>query len=215
MVSHQAPTGPRGGGRQRGQALVEWLVVALALLPLFVLVPVLGRLQDQAHQVEMASRQAAFDHALRAPLAFQALQPMVGGLAFEAIEFSSPAASAFDATVRSALQLPSVGLYQAQATLSVPPVPAGLRFWAPFDQLDLQITRQTTLLVDGWGATSPQRVDAQTAGLAPGGAQAASLLQPVMQVAHPFVELSGVPDAPAFGQLERWRDLVPADRLRP
>ncbi|MBJ7311687.1 hypothetical protein ACFOLJ_01855 [Rugamonas sp. CCM 8940] len=46
---------------QRGQALAEFVVVALALVPLFLLMPVLGKYQDIAHATEMASRYVAFE----------------------------------------------------------------------------------------------------------------------------------------------------------
>ncbi len=46
---------------QRGQALTEFVVVALALVPLFLLMPVLGKYQDIGHATEMASRYVAFE----------------------------------------------------------------------------------------------------------------------------------------------------------
>ena len=46
---------------QRGQALTEFLVVALALMPLFVLIPVIAKYQDISHSTQLASRYAAFD----------------------------------------------------------------------------------------------------------------------------------------------------------
>lgn len=47
--------------RFRGQALTEFLVVALALVPLFLLVPLIARYQDMGHSAQLASRYAAFD----------------------------------------------------------------------------------------------------------------------------------------------------------
>ena len=44
-----------------GQAMVEFLVVALALVPLFLLMPMIGKYQDIAHATDMASRYVAFD----------------------------------------------------------------------------------------------------------------------------------------------------------
>jgi hypothetical protein len=49
------------GGRAEGQALTEFLVVALALLPLFLLIPLIAKYQDIAYQAQMASRYVAFD----------------------------------------------------------------------------------------------------------------------------------------------------------
>jgi hypothetical protein len=49
------------GSRQRGQALTEFLVLAVALLPLLLLMPVLAKYQDISSATQMASRYAAFD----------------------------------------------------------------------------------------------------------------------------------------------------------
>lgn len=49
----------------RGQALTEFLAVSLVLLPLFLLLPVIGKIQDIAHETQLASRYAAFDALLR------------------------------------------------------------------------------------------------------------------------------------------------------
>jgi len=52
----------RAGRRRRegGQALTEFLVVALALVPLFLLMPWVARYQDVAHSTLLAARHAAF-----------------------------------------------------------------------------------------------------------------------------------------------------------
>ncbi len=47
--------------KQAGQALTEFLVIAVVLLPLFLLLPMLGKYQDLAHMTQLASRYAAFD----------------------------------------------------------------------------------------------------------------------------------------------------------
>lgn len=52
---------------QRGQALTEFLVLAFALVPLFLLMPVLAKLQDLAHSTQMAARYAAFEAMARHP----------------------------------------------------------------------------------------------------------------------------------------------------
>jgi hypothetical protein len=52
---------------QRGQALTEFLLVALALVPLFLLLPVVAKLQDMAHSTLMAARYAAFRATQRHP----------------------------------------------------------------------------------------------------------------------------------------------------
>jgi len=47
--------------RQQGQALTEFLVVALLLIPLFLLLPMIAKYLDIAHATQMASRYAAFE----------------------------------------------------------------------------------------------------------------------------------------------------------
>lgn len=56
---------PKAVARCSGQALTEFLVVALALVPLFLLMPLIAKYQDIAHQTQMASRYVAFDAAVR------------------------------------------------------------------------------------------------------------------------------------------------------
>lgn len=51
----------RSASRQTGQALTEFIVIALALVPLFLLLPMVGKYQDLVHATQMASRYAAFD----------------------------------------------------------------------------------------------------------------------------------------------------------
>lgn len=50
---------------QRGQAMTEFAVLALALVPLFLLVPLIGQTADLVHATEAASRYAAFEAAVR------------------------------------------------------------------------------------------------------------------------------------------------------
>jgi len=59
------PTFQKMAPGQGGQALTEFIVVALALIPLFLLLPVIGKYQDIAHSVQLASRYAAFDAMIR------------------------------------------------------------------------------------------------------------------------------------------------------
>lgn len=56
---------PKAEAPSGGQALTEFLVVALALVPLFLLMPLIAKYQDIAHQTQMASRYVAFDAAAR------------------------------------------------------------------------------------------------------------------------------------------------------
>jgi hypothetical protein len=54
-------------GRERGQALIEFLVAALAIVPLFLLVPMIAKYQDVSHSTLMASRYVAFEATNRHP----------------------------------------------------------------------------------------------------------------------------------------------------
>lgn len=49
----------------RGQALVEFLVLALVLIPFLLLLPMIAKYQDIAHATEMAARYVAFDATVR------------------------------------------------------------------------------------------------------------------------------------------------------
>jgi hypothetical protein len=56
-----------GAARMRlgGQALTEFLTLAVAIIPLYLLIPVIAKYQDVASQVEMASRYVAFEAMTR------------------------------------------------------------------------------------------------------------------------------------------------------
>jgi hypothetical protein len=51
--------------RPGGQALVEFLALALVLIPLFLLIPIIAKYQDISHAVQMASRYVAFEAMTR------------------------------------------------------------------------------------------------------------------------------------------------------
>jgi hypothetical protein len=51
--------------KSQGQALIEFLIVALALIPLLVLIPLIGKYQDIAHFTQIAARYASFDTLVR------------------------------------------------------------------------------------------------------------------------------------------------------
>jgi len=53
--------------RSSGQAISEFLVLAAAIIPLFLLLPMIGKYQDLSHHIQMASRYAAFDATVRNP----------------------------------------------------------------------------------------------------------------------------------------------------
>ncbi len=54
-----------GAGTTRGQSTVEFLVLALVLLPLFLIVPLLGKQLDMAQTAASASRYLAFEGTVR------------------------------------------------------------------------------------------------------------------------------------------------------
>jgi hypothetical protein len=51
--------------RAGGQALTEFIVMALVLVPLFLLIPMVAKYQEMAHATQMASRYVAFEAATR------------------------------------------------------------------------------------------------------------------------------------------------------
>lgn len=53
--------------RQRGQSMAELVVLMLVLTPLLLLVPMLGKYGDVAHQTSHASRYLAFEQTVRGP----------------------------------------------------------------------------------------------------------------------------------------------------
>lgn len=61
-TTHPSAVSIRADG-QRGQALAEFLALAVAIIPLFLLFPMIGKYQDLSHATLMASRYAAFDAA--------------------------------------------------------------------------------------------------------------------------------------------------------
>lgn len=65
IVWRTPPRPVRVGKGCAGQALTEFLVISLVLIPLFLLVPLIGKVQDIVHATQLASRYAAFDAVLR------------------------------------------------------------------------------------------------------------------------------------------------------
>jgi hypothetical protein len=63
LVPGQAPV----RRAQAGQALTEFLVVTLAIVPLFLLMPMIAKYQDIGHATQLASRYTAFDATLNNP----------------------------------------------------------------------------------------------------------------------------------------------------
>lgn len=254
----------------QGHALTEFLAVSAVLVPLLLLVPVIGKMQDLVHAVQMGSRTAAFDATVhhpggagwkpvaqwadeirarhfagtdapvrtgqqpadgeRRPLWTDPLgRPLVPDLGAVRVGFGPASAddpaSGFTAAddgrpfglnplaAPSRLGLQAAGTFGADVSVPLARLPEGVRALQPFDRLDLTLQARTSLLVDGWTAHAPSQVDDRVGGVAlPGG----GVLRGVADLGGfgiTLLELGRVPP-PRVGELQPWRDVVPADRLR-
>lgn len=63
--SNTAVATTAASGAPSGQALTEFLVLAFALIPLVLLMPIIAKYQDISHATQMASRYAGFDATTR------------------------------------------------------------------------------------------------------------------------------------------------------
>jgi hypothetical protein len=255
--------------RQRGQALTEFLAVALALVPLFLLLPMIAKYQDMAHITQLASRYVAFDAMTRndvqgtwkdpmqmadevrrrffsnvdAPLMthdvagdFRAHQnpfwrtpddlPLLRNFSDVTVTYGHSAggspAQGFeggsDGTTfprRAELGLQAKGLYTGNVSVRVANLSSGIRTLEPFDQINLIISRGTSVLIDPWPANTPQQVEGRISA-SPGIFPVASLHAPAtfVSAAVTAIDWPGAVQGPRLGELEFWRDVVPDDRLR-
>lgn len=254
-----------------GQALTEFLVVAVALAPLFLLMPMVAKYQDIAHATQMASRYAAFQAFNRngdttagwtpeseladdirrrflsnteAPIKTKDVagnflahhnlfwmdpkgEPLITDFGDKVVlsfgtDNGTKHADGFQGAsdgapfvVGSPLALESRGIYRTNVTVSLANMPEGLKFYEPFDKLDLAIQRSTSLLINPWSARSAADVDnkiANASTIFPAGAL--SKVSPAIDVAVTLIDLPGGLSGPRLGRLEFWRDVVPQDRLR-
>lgn len=250
----------------RGQALTECLVVCAVLVPLLLLIPVIGKLQDVSHATRLASRDAAFAATVAPPAAgdpadlvrarhFGApglpvrsgqrpsddppqldplwtdphgtpwLRPAAVRVTYGANGSASPTdgfVAARDGLLFGVVPtarardfgLQARGVFVAEVTAPLGRLPEGVRAWQPFDTVDLAPRSRTALLVDGWAAPSPQAVSARIDAFAPVATALHDVAGGVAGLGVPLLELGRLP-APAVGDGARWRDAVPADRLRP
>ena len=237
--------------QQQGQALTEFLVVAVALIPLFLLIPVIAKYQDIAHTTQMASRYAAFDNLVRndsqntvkptnqlqdevrrrffsnsdAPIKtmdvagdFQAHQNL-----FWRTPDDKPLITNFDDITLTPTRQASAdgapfkpgfgatGIVSVNVNVRLANLPAGWRFYEPFDKIDLSINRRTSVLSDGWTGKNPLDVQQRFADLVPANKPLPLLskfLNPTMKLVEPGVS------PPKLGQLDFWQDDVPAKRLK-
>lgn len=255
--------------RQRGQALTEFLVAAVALIPLLLLTPVIAKYQDIGSSTQAASRYVAFDAMTRndsvsswkpeaqladevrrrffsnidAPIKtndvagnFKAHQNLFWRDPRDApliADFNSDVTVSFGASragthgggfsaasdgaifvLHDQLGLPAKGIYTANVSVKVANLPAGLKFYTPFDQINLSIGRSTSVAIDAWTAKNPSQVESKIAAspvIFPVGNLAA--VSPVVDAAVGIIDLPGGISGPQLGRLEFWRDVVPRDRL--
>jgi hypothetical protein len=113
----------------------------------------------------------------------------------------------------STIGLQARGIYTANVAVAVANLPAGFKSIAPFDTLNLSIERHTSLLFDPWGSPTTRETEKRVGRLAPIN-NALSTIKPLVDVAVDVLDMNQV-TPPDFGNLEPWRDVVPADRLVP
>lgn len=261
-----------------GQAMTEFLVVALAMMPLFLLIPIIAKYQDIAHATQMAARYVAFDGAIRndaatggwkseATLADEVRRRFfsnsdapiktndVAGefdahrnLFWQGPDNTSLLAKFSDVTVSfgpgqgatrsgnfesasdmeafpvlaktaaESLKLGSNGIYTANVHIKLANLPAGLKFYEPFDKIDLSMTRSTSVIVNPWTAKDTSEVSSRITGataIFPAGALAKigdAMSAVVASIEYP--NMYGDPFGPKLGKLDFWQDIVPKDRLK-
>lgn len=264
--------------RCQGQALTEFLVLAVALVPLYLLIPVIAKYQDVAGEVEMASRYVTFESMTRndaqsswktpaelagdvrrrffsntdAPIKtgdvagnFRANQnlfwrgpddaPLIADFdrdvavsfgpahqpnqsngftpANDGAPFNGIAGTSTGINTADKLGLASKGIYTGNVTVRLANLPAGLTMYAPFDKIDLAISRHTSVVIDGWQAKESAQVESR---IDSGVLVPATELRGVAAVVNGSVSLveSGQVHGPKLGQLDFWSDVVPSDRLK-
>lgn len=256
----------------RGQALTEFLALALAIVPLYLLIPVIAKYQDMAAQVEMAGRYVTFEAMTRndaqsswktpAELAGEVRRRFLGnadapiktgdvagnflanqnlfwrgpdGTAlikdFDAdvsVSFGpqrspaqadafSPAndGAAFNAVAQTAdkLGLRARGIYTGNVTVRLANLPAGLKMYEPFDSINLDIVRHTSVAINGWQAKDPAQVQSRIDNRVLVPATALRGIAPVVNASVTLLEMGHV-QGPKLGQLDFWSDVVPSDRTR-
>jgi hypothetical protein len=132
----------------------------------------------------------------------------------------------------STIGLQARGVYSASVNVPLANLPAGLKLIRPFDTINLSVERSTSLLFDPWSSPTTAKTEARVGRLAPVNAAVAALA-PAIQATLLAVELDSSPGstktmpggrvvqtatrvaAPQIGNLDVWRDEVPADRLIP
>lgn len=259
---------------QRGQALTEFLVLAFVLLPLFLLIPLIGKYQDISHTAQMASRYVAFEAMTRnynsdsgwkpeaeladdvrrrffgnpdAPVKTQEgaddarvnqnlfwrdpqdnslikaintdvtvnFGPTHGSTHSAAFSTASDNSSFNALGISHALGLEAKGIYTAGVNVSVANVPDGLKFYEPFDKINLVISRGTSILIDPWTAKSPAQIESKiTAHPALFPVSSLAGVSSSVDASVAIIDLPGGLSGPKLGKLDFWTDVVPVDRLK-
>lgn len=262
-------TMPQASSTQGGQALTEFIVVLVAVLPLFLLIPLIAKYQDIGSSTQLASRYVAFEATTRndtagtwkpeaqlrdevarrffsnpdAPIKtadvagdFKADQnlfwrdpggePLIRSLQSDLQLSFGPGqaathAGAFSASVdgapfeaHGALDLQARGIYRANVRAKLANAPAGLKFFRPFDAIDLAVARSTSLVPEPWSSTGPLQVESRVAGGALFPASQLSSFNAMVGAAIGAIDAPGGIQGPMLGRLDFWRDVVPQDRLR-
>lgn len=128
-------------------------------------------------------------------------------------------------SLRSQAGLSPTGIYTADVSVKLIHLPSGIASLVPFDTIDLAMRRSTSVIFDPWAANGPAQAEARAAGMSPVDAQLGQEPIPTalglgIQAVDfslprpPSPSLSGRVVPPQFGRLDKWRDVVPADRLR-
>lgn len=258
----------------KGQALAEFIVLALALVPLFLIIPVIAKYQDISNSTQMASRYVAFDATTRndsmstwkpatqladevrrrfysntdAPIKtddtagnFMAHQnlfwrdpkgdSLINNIGVDvAVSFGEAHAATHSQGFKSAndgvifgssiplspmnlMGLQARGIYRGNVSITLANLPAGIKSYEPFDQINLRMQRGTSLIFDHWMANSPQQTMDRFGRAAPIN-QVLSVLQPLTDGPILLYELLNF-DGPKYGDLKAWEDFVPAENLKP
>jgi hypothetical protein len=238
---------------QRGQSMTEVLAISLALVPMFIAIPLLGSYLDMNQSAEAASRYVAFEATVHngssiygwkndATLANEVRRrffstsdapiktgDVAGNFAGHQNPLwtdvkGKPLLPDFNANVTvstkrdsknilagavfaSAFNLPSDNFYHA--TVSV--LPKNFDGLKPFDTLNLNITRKSSLVVDTWAANSPTKVAStiENAGIL------AYPIQPLKLLGATLGQMPSIVFDPTMNVGKVNPEIVPCDRLEP